>query len=198
MYYFTKRTLDIFIASFAIITLFPLIALISVVLMTTSGFPIFYLQERVGKDWKSFRIVKFRTMINNADKIGSISAHNDMRITKFGGFLRKFKLDELPQLFNVFMGDMSLVGPRPELLKYAECYSNEYSEILKIKPGITDYASIKFCNESIFLNDPFNNEKIYLNTILPQKISLYKKYLKEVNLNTDLKILFTTVKAIFK
>ncbi len=199
MYFFVKRILDILITLIGTILFFPLIIVISVIILFSSGYPIFFLQERVGKDWKIFKIIKFRTMLKNADKIGTnISSYNDSRITSFGRFLRKFKLDELPQIFNVLIGNMSLVGPRPELLKYVEYYADDYSEILKIKPGITDYASIEFKDESIFLNDSTNNEKIYLNKILPRKISLYKKYLREANLKTDLKIIFTTFKVIFR
>ena len=199
MYFFVKRILDILITLIGTILFFPLIIAISVIILISSGYPIFFLQERVGKDWRIFKIIKFRTMLKNADKMGiNISSFNDSRITAIGRFLRKFKLDELPQIFNVLIGNMSLVGPRPELLKYAEYYADDYSEILKIKPGITDYASIEFKDESILLNDSIDNEKIYLNKILPRKISLYKKYLKEVNLKTDLKIILTTFKVIFR
>ena len=199
MYFFVKRILDILITLIGTILFFPLIIAISVIILISSGYPIFFLQERVGKDWRIFKIIKFRTMLKNADKMGiNISSFNDSRITAIGRFLRKFKLDELPQIFNVLIGNMSLVGPRPELLKYAEYYADDYSEILKIKPGITDYASIEFKDESVLLNDSTDNEKIYLNKILPRKISLYKKYLKEVNLKTDLKIIFTTFKVIFR
>ncbi len=199
MYFFVKRILDILITSIGMILFFPVIIVISVIILISSGYPVFYLQERVGKDWKIFKIIKFRTMLKNADKTGiNLSSYNDSRITRIGKFLRKFKLDEIPQIFNVLMGNMSLVGPRPELLKYAEYYADDYSEILKMKPGITDYASIEFKDENILLNNINDNEKIYLNKILPEKISLYKKYLKEVNLKTDLKIIFTTFKVIFR
>ena len=138
-------------------------------------------------------------MVKNAEKMGmGISSYNDTRITSIGKILRKFKIDELPQIFNVFAGNMSLVGPRPELLKYAEYYADDYSEILKIKPGITDYASIEFKDESLLLNNSNDNEKVYLNKILPEKISLYKKYLKEANLKTDLKIIFSTFKVLIR
>ena len=199
MYFFVKRILDILITLIGSILFFPLIVVVSLIILFSSGYPVFFLQERVGKNWKMFKVIKFRTMIKNADKMGiNISSYNDLRITNFGKFLRRFKFDELPQIFNVLIGNMSLVGPRPELLKYAEFYANDYSEILKIKPGITDYASIEFNNESELLNDPDNNEKIYLNKILPQKISLYKKYLKEANLKTDLKIIFSTFKVLIR
>jgi lipopolysaccharide/colanic/teichoic acid biosynthesis glycosyltransferase len=199
MYFFVKRILDILITLIGTILFFPLIIAVSLIILLSSGYPVFFLQERVGKDWKIFKIIKFRTMVKNADKMGiGISSFNDSRITNIGKILRKLKIDELPQIFNVLIGNMSLVGPRPELLKYAEYYAEDYSEILKIKPGITDYASIEFKDENIFLNNSNDNEKIYLNKILPQKISLYKKYLKEANLKTDLKIIFSTFKVLIR
>ena len=199
MYFFVKRILDILITLIGTILFFPLIIAVSLIILLSSGYPVFFLQERVGKDWKIFKIIKFRTMVKNAEKMGmGISSYNDTRITSIGKILRKFKIDELPQFFNVLAGNMSLVGPRPELLKYAEYYADDYSEILKIKPGITDYASIEFKDESLLLNNSNDNEKIYLNKILPQKISLYKKYLKEANLKTDLKIIFSTFKVLIR
>ncbi len=199
MYFFVKRILDILITLIGIILFFPLIIAVSLIILLSSGYPVFFLQERVGKDWKIFKIIKFRTMVKNAEKMGmGISSYNDTRITSIGKILRKFKIDELPQIFNVFAGNMSLVGPRPELLKYAEYYADDYSEILKIKPGITDYASIEFKDESLLLNNSNDNEKVYLNKILPEKISLYKKYLKEANLKTDLKIIFSTFKVLIR
>ena len=199
MYFFIKRNLDILITFVSAVLFFPVIIVVSMVILVSSGYPVFFLQERVGKDWKSFKIIKFRTMVKNADKKGiGVSSHNDSRITSIGKFLRKFKIDEIPQIFNVLIGNMSLVGPRPELLKYAEYYMDDYSEILKIKPGITDYASLKFRNESELLKNTNDNEKFYINKILPEKIQLYKKYLKEANLKTDLRIIFSTFKALFR
>ena len=199
MYFFIKRNLDILITFVSAVLFFPVIIVVSMVILVSSGYPVFFLQERVGKDWKSFKIIKFRTMVKNADKKGiGVSSHNDSRITSIGKFLRKFKIDEIPQIFNVLMGNMSLVGPRPELLKYAEYYMDDYSEILKVKPGITDYASLKFRNESELLKNTNDNEKFYINKILPEKIQLYKKYLKEANLKTDLRIIFSTFKALFR
>ncbi|MFZ0456146.1 MAG: sugar transferase [Ignavibacteriaceae bacterium] len=199
MYFFIKRILDILITMIGIILFFPAIIAVSLIILISSGYPVFFLQERVGKDWKIFKIIKFRTMVKNAEKMGiGISSHEDSRVTGIGKFLRKFKIDELPQFFNVLLGDMSLVGPRPELLKYAEYYMEDYSEILKIKPGITDYASLEFRNESKLLKDSDNNEKIYLNKILPDKIQLYKRYLKEANLITDIKIIFSTFKVLIR
>jgi len=177
----------------------PILILISLGILISSGMPIFYLQERVGREWKKFNIIKFRTMVNHADEIGpGVSSEEDKRITGIGKFLRKYKLDELPQLFNVLYGEMSLIGPRPELPKYAEFYKDDYSKILTLKPGITDYASINFRNEAALLNGKSESESFYLTKILPEKIFLYKKYLQEVSLFTDLKILFSTFKVIFK
>jgi lipopolysaccharide/colanic/teichoic acid biosynthesis glycosyltransferase len=199
MYFFIKRLLDILISILALLILSPLLILISLGIIMSSGTPIFYFQERVGKDWKKFKIVKFRTMVNNADQIGlAVSSEDDTRVIGIGKLLRKHKLDELPQFFNVLLGQMSLIGPRPEILKYAEFYKDDYSKILTLKPGITDYASINFRNEAALLNGKSEGESFYLMKILPQKISLYKKYLQEVSLITDLKILFFTFKVFFK
>lgn len=199
MYFFVKRLLDILISLIVLLILSPILIIISLGIVISSGTPIFYLQERVGRGWKQFKIIKFRTMVNDADQIGpGVSSEDDTRITSLGNFLRKYKLDELPQFFNVFWGEMSLIGPRPELLKYAEFYKDDYSKILTLKPGITDYASINFRNEAKLLDGKSESESFYLMKILPEKIFLYKKYLQEVSLVTDLKILFSTFKVIFK
>lgn len=180
-----------------ILLLLPIFIIISAVVFFTSGWPVFFYQERIGKDWKPFRIIKFRTMVKNADKIGpGITLLCDERITPAGKFLRKYKLDELPQLINVIKGEMSLIGPRPELLRYINFYKDEYASILNIKPGITDYAAIKFRFEESLIGKN-NKEDSYINKILPSKIILYKKYLNEMCLYTDIKILLNTVKGIF-
>ena len=159
----------------------------------------FYLQKRVGKNWKEFRVIKFRTMIRNADKLDvNLSSSDDKRMTKIGKFLRKFKIDELPQFANVFIGNMSIVGPRPEVYKYATHFKNDYSTILSIKPGISDYASIVFRNEEHLLSNKIDKEEYYLNVILPEKIKLYKKYLNDISFFVDIKIIFATIKTIFK
>lgn len=197
MYFIVKRLLDILISIIAITLLLPLLVFISFTILITSGLPVFYLQERVGKDWIRFKIIKFRTMINNAEKIGpSISILNDERITFIGKYLRKSKLDELPQLINVLIGDMSLVGPRPELLRFVNCYPKEYCEILKIKPGISDYASIIFVNESKLLIESNDPESFYIKEVLPLKLDLCIKYLHEMSLVIDIKILFNTARGI--
>ena len=199
MYFFIKRLIDIFISLLAILILFPVLALISLGILISSGLPILYFQERVGKEWRKFQIIKFRTMVDDADQIGpGISSEDDLRITKIGKFLRKFKLDELPQFLNVLVGDMSLIGPRPELLRFAEFYRDDYSYILSVRPGITDYASVNFRHEAALMNGKADGESYYLKEILPQKIMLYKKYLKKISLTTDIQILFSTFKIMFK
>lgn len=199
MYFFIKRLIDIFISLLALLILFPFLALISLGILITSGLPILYVQERVGKEWRKFQIIKFRTMVDKADQVGpGISSEDDMRITQIGKFLRKYKLDELPQFLNVLIGDMSLIGPRPELARFAEFYRDDYSNILSVRPGITDYASVNFRHEAALMNGKVDGESYYLKEILPQKIILYKMYLKKVSLTTDIKILFSTFKIMFK
>jgi lipopolysaccharide/colanic/teichoic acid biosynthesis glycosyltransferase len=196
MYCYLKRIFDVLLSAMMIIILLPLFIITALLILITSGLPIFFYQERVGKDWKIFRIIKFRTMIKNAEKLGpGITAFSDERITPFGRILRNYKLDELPQLFNVLKGEMSIIGPRPELLKYIKFYLDDYASILNIKPGITDYAAIKFIDEENLIN--FNNkEESYINKILPSKIILYKKYINEMGFFTDMKILLNTVRGI--
>jgi len=160
-----------------------------------------YRQKRLGKDWKEITLYKFRTMNSKSPEDSpSCSPRNDQRITRVGGYLRKYKLDELPQLFNVLTGDMSFVGPRPELPKFVQYYSDIYKEILKIKPGITDLASIKFRDESSFLDcEAVDVEKVYLNKILPQKLEYSKIYLKKQGFFYDIGLIFKTIyTVIFK
>jgi len=196
MYYRLKRIFDVFVSTIAILLLFPLCLIISVTIFLTSGAPVFFYQERVGKDWQPFKMIKFRTMVKNADKTGfGITSTYDDRITPAGRFLRKYKLDELPQLFNVLKGEMSLIGPRPELIQYINFYKDDYSTILSIRPGMTDYAAIKFRDEESLI-DKSNKEESYINRILPSKIILYKKYLNEIGFLTDVKILLGTLKGI--
>lgn len=193
MYLIFKRIFDIIISLIALSILSIPLIFISIFIIIDTGYPIFFLQERIGLGWRQFKIIKFRTMIKNADKIGpGLSLINDKRVTSVGKILRRFKIDELPQLVNVLLGDMSLIGPRPELKKFAIHYHKEYTEILSIKPGITDFASLEFINESLLLDDKPETEKFYINEILPKKIFLCKKYLAEMNLLTDLKIIFKT------
>ncbi|MCX6149030.1 MAG: sugar transferase [Ignavibacteriales bacterium] len=199
MYNFLKRFIDLLFSSLALLALLPFFIVISAFIYLQSGRPIFYKQARVGRGWKSFKILKFRTMVNGAEKIGpKISCDNDKRITPIGKFLRKYKFDELPQLINVFKGDMSIVGPRPEVPKFVKLFSKEYSDILKVKPGLSDFASIKFSDEASMIAYTKNAEEIYKTKILPQKIVLYRQYLNEMSLLTDFKIIFATVKVLVR
>jgi len=198
-YIFSKRILDIFLSAAILAVASPVFFLISLAIFIGSGLPIFFLQERVGWDRKVFNIIKFRTMRITSNAKGLlISSNNDSRVTGIGKFLRKYKLDELPQFINVLKGEMSIVGPRPEVKKYADSFFVDYDQILSVKPGITDYASILYRNEAKLLDAVFDKEKYYLEKILPIKIQLNKKYIDEASLITDLKIIFITILAIFK
>src|SRR5690606_6409130 len=171
--------------------------LIALLILLDSRGGVFYKQQRVGLNKKNFLLYKFRTMHPNADKHGKITVGmNDNRITKLGLWLRKYKLDELPQLLNVFLGSMSLVGPRPEVPEFVELYSNDDCEIFKVKPGITDYASIAYANENEILGNTKDPIKTYKEVIMPAKLALNKKYINEAGLLTDLKIIFLTIKKI--
>lgn len=198
MYNSWKRVFDLFFSALALILLFPVIIIIMLFIELIDGGPVFYVQKRVGENWKSFNLLKFRTMVNNLNSSDlGITIKNDSRLTKTGKILRKFKLDELPQLINVMKGEMSLIGPRPELHRYAEHYKEEYTEILKVKPGISDYASIKFKNENDLLLSKVNADDIYINIIMPQKLLLNQIYIREQGFFTDLKIIFLTIKHLY-
>lgn len=189
-----KRWLDIAASLMGLILLSPCFVIIECCVKLSSKGPIFFIQKRIGQNFQPFQCYKFRTMIENADKIGlSITSQNDPRITPMGKFLRKTKLDELPQLLNVLKGDMSLVGPRPEMECYVTYAKKDYEEILKIKPGITDYAAIVFKDEEKILAQYQDKETAYKTKILPIKIKLYKKYLKSITLKTDLKLILKTL-----
>ncbi len=189
-----KRLFDIVCSLIGILILSPFLIIIILLVAITSGFPVFYLQTRVGKNNIDFKLFKFRTMKLNADKAGLLTVGGrDSRITSIGYYLRKFKLDELPQLFNVLFGSMSLVGPRPEVRKYVDMYNAEQKKVLSVKPGITDYASIDYINENELLAKSQNPEETYIKEIMPAKLSLNLKYISEAGLGTDLKIIFRTL-----
>lgn len=156
--------------------------------------PVFYRQQRVGRGFQPFRIFKFRTMVVDAPLRGGqiTSGHNDPRITRIGRFLRKWKLDELPQLFNVVQGDMSLVGPRPEVPRYVEMFRTEYTDILRVRPGITDLASIKYRDEASLLSLSNDPERTYVDEILPAKLALAREYVARASFGLDLRILVLT------
>ena len=195
----TKRLFDLISSSIGIILLLPFLIVISIIIKITSKGPVIYKQVRVGRNGKNFRIYKFRTMIVGADKSNQlITVGNDSRVTKFGKILRKFKLDEFPQLFNVLLGTMSIVGPRPEVPKYVDMYSENQKKVLLLKPGITDYASIEYRDESNILSKSSTPEVTYINEIMPRKIQLNMIYANKVSLFEDIKIIFMTIIKIFK
>ena len=193
-----KRIFDITLSLFGLIILLPFMLIIAILIKIDSKGPVFFKQIRVTKNGKEFKIFKYRTMRVGSDKYSQITVGKDGRITKIGSFLRKYKLDEIPQLINVLIGDMSLVGPRPEVPKYVALYTDEQKEILKVRAGITDYASIEFSDENDLLASEEESEKAYIEKIMPKKIELNKKYLSEISILTDIKIILLTIKKILK
>lgn len=194
-----KRIFDLLFTIPGVIVLSPLLLILYILVILDSKGGGFYLQKRVGKNNKDFSLFKFRTMKLGSDAKGLLTVGgNDSRITKVGIKLRKYKLDELPQLFNVINGTMSLVGPRPEVRKYVSLYNQEQLSILNIKPGITDYASLQFFSENELLAKSNNPEKTYINEILPEKLRLNLLYLKNRNIKTDFLIILKTISRIFK
>ena len=194
-----KRIFDISFSFAGILILLPFYMLIGLVIIIDSRGGIFYKQRRVGRGNKDFFILKYRTMYVNADKAGLLTVGaRDSRITRVGYFLRRYKLDELPQLFNVLTGDMSFVGPRPEVRKYVDMYTAEQLKVLQVKPGITDYASIEYSNENEILARSATPEQAYINEIMPHKLLLNLKYINEQGIFTDMKIIFRTIGKIWK
>lgn len=193
-----KRIFDITLSLFGLIILLPFMLIIAILIKIDSKGPVFFKQIRVTKNGKEFKIFKYRTMRVGSDKYSQITVGKDSRITKIGSFLRKYKLDEIPQLINVLIGDMSLVGPRPEVPKYVALYTDEQKEILKVRAGITDYASIEFSDENDLLASEEEPEKAYIEKIMPKKIELNKKYLSKISILTDIKIILLTIKKILK
>lgn len=193
-----KRIFDVIFSVLGLVILFPLLLWIAWRIRQEDPGPIFYRGIRVGLHGKVFRIFKFRTMVADADKIGpSSTANEDPRITRIGGFLRKYKLDELPQLFNVLLGQMSLVGPRPQVGWAVELYSPEERVILNVRPGITDYASLRFANEGDILKGSTDPDRTYLEKIHPLKIQLALEYISEQSFSVDLLIILKTLVSIF-
>lgn len=189
-----KRAFDIAAASAGLILFSPLMALAALLVKGDSRGPILFKQERMGKGFRPFRIYKFRTMSERAAGEGRlITAGQDPRITRVGRALRKTKVDELPQLINVLKGEMSLVGPRPEVPRYVELFKHDYEEILTIRPGITDLASLKYRDEAALLGNADNPEQEYLTRVLPDKISLGKEYIKRSSISFDLKLISKTL-----
>lgn len=194
-----KRLFDILSASVVLLLFSPLLLLIACIIQCGSKGGILYRQERIGKNGKIFRLYKFRTMRPNSDKGSLITiGGRDQRITKEGYFLRKYKLDELPQLINILKGEMSVVGPRPEVKKYVDLYTETQRKVLDVKPGLTDWASISYIDENEILGKSPNPEKTYIEEIMPAKLALNLKYIEEISLLTDLKIIFLTFFKIFR
>ncbi len=194
-----KRMIDIIISGVALLILWPFYLIIGFAIAVEDGFPVFYRADRGGYKNRSFRICKFRSMIKNADKIGGgTTALHDSRITKVGNFLRKTKLDEIPQLGQVFLGKMSLIGPRPELLKYVHQYSGEELDILQVRPGITDYSSVEFINLDEIVGGEANADEMYEKYVLPKKNKLRVKYAHTVSFIVDIKLLALTIWKVFE
>jgi lipopolysaccharide/colanic/teichoic acid biosynthesis glycosyltransferase len=189
-----KRACDIAVASIGLVLLSPLLLLLAVAIKVSSPGPVFYRGERIGRYGQPFRIFKFRSMVVDAEKLGgSSSGDDDPRITPIGRFMRKCKLDELPQLINVLLGDMSMVGPRPEVARFVAMYTPEERVILTIRPGITDWASLWNSDEGAILAGAEDPDQAYLELIRPTKIRLQLKYVEERSLGTDMRILVLTV-----
>ena len=195
---FVKRILDFILALIFAVVLAPIYLILALAVVIDTGFPVFYRAERGGYRDKPFRIFKFRSMVKNADQIGGgTTALNDSRITKVGNILRKTKLDEIPQLFNIIKGDMSFIGPRPELLRYTAQYEGEELLIHRVRPGITDYSSIEFINLDEIVGGE-NADEMYEKYVLKRKNELRVKYAKTVSFGTDTKLLFITVWDVLK
>lgn len=196
-----KRVFDFLCSLIGLLLLSPVFICIAILIKLDSKGPVFYRQVRVGKENKDFRIFKFRTMHVDADKLGLLTVGKDgrdPRITSVGYYLRKFKLDELAQLINVFVGDMSLVGPRPEVRKYVSLYTDEQMKVFKVRPGITDLASIEFRNENDILSKQENPDEYYTNVIMPHKLKINLDYIESRSLIKDFGVILKTIVAILK
>jgi len=190
----TKRLFDIAFSFVGLVILSPALILISILIKLDSRGPLLFKQTRVGLESKPFEIYKFRTMLHSRENLGLfLTVGNDIRVTKVGRFLRKYKFDEFPQLLNVFIGDMSFVGPRPQVPKYVALFGDIQELILSIRPGITDYASIAYKEESKILAQYEDPELAYINIILPEKLKLNLKYIEEISIMTDIKLIFMTI-----
>lgn len=195
---FFKRILDILISGTILAVIWPILLIVSIAIAVEDGFPVLYRARRGGYKGKEFRICKFRSMVKNADQVGGgTTALHDPRITRVGNFLRKTKLDEFPQFVQVFTGKMSLIGPRPELLQYTSQYKGQELDILKVRPGITDYSSIEFINLDEIVGGDDADAK-YEELVLPRKNALRVKYAHTVSLKTDAYLLWKTAESVLK
>ena len=196
-YRLSKRAIDVAASAAGLVLVSPLLAAAAVAVKLSSPGPVVFRQVRVGWRGRSFEILKLRTMRRGSDG-PSVTAGGDARVTRVGGFLRRYKLDELPQLWNVLVGDMSLVGPRPEVPRFVERFPEAYARILTIRPGITDFAALEYRDEESILAGAADPEAEYVNVVLPAKIALYRRYLEERSLSTDLRLLARTLAAIVR
>ena len=194
-----KRTFDILVAAIGLVLFAPLFLVIAILIKLDSNGPVLFRQVRIGRNFRAFEIYKFRTMVQKASQLGKpITYGNDSRITRAGRLLRKAKLDELPQLINVLKGDMSFVGPRPEVPQYVELFRRDYMEILTVRPGITDLASLKYRDEASLLGEAVNPEEEYVNHVLPDKIEMAKDYLQRSSFVFDLSVIVKTIFRVFE
>ena len=194
-----KRTFDLIVSSLGLLILSPLFLVLALWIKCDSPGPILYRQRRVGRGNKDFWLFKFRSMRVGADKAGLITiGGHDPRVTRSGYYIRKYKLDELPQLINVFCGNMSLVGPRPEVRKYVDLYTSEQLKVLQVRPGITDPASIRYRNENELLSQVSDPERYYRDVIMPDKLRINLEYITHASFKNDLQIIFHTFFAILK
>lgn len=191
------RLFDLLASFFGIVLLSPLFILTSLVILIDSGLPVLYLQERVGYMERKFRLIKFRSMTKGSEAGGLLTVGSrDARVTRVGYFLRRYKLDELPQLFNVLKGDMALVGPRPEVEKYVRLYSKDQKKVLEVRPGITDPASLEYINENEILANYPDPERAYTEQIMPRKLELNLRYLAGRNFLSDLRVILKTISGL--
>jgi lipopolysaccharide/colanic/teichoic acid biosynthesis glycosyltransferase len=194
-----KRMFDIVVAAVALVVLFPLLVLTALLIKLDSPGPIFFRQERIGRNFRPFGIYKFRTMVQEASAHGGlITVGEDRRITRVGRILRKTKVDEIPQLINILKGEMAIVGPRPEIRYYVELFRRDYEEILKVRPGLTDLASLKYQNETALLGKAANPEAEYMTRVLPEKIRLAKDYLHRSSFLFDVGLILKTLFKLFE
>jgi lipopolysaccharide/colanic/teichoic acid biosynthesis glycosyltransferase len=194
-----KRLFDILLSLPALLILLPFMLIISIWIIVDSRGGAFYRQQRVGRHNRNFSMLKFRSMHPGADRKGLLTVGGrDPRITRAGYFLRKAKLDELPQLFNILAGQMSIVGPRPEVRKYVDLYNEDQMKVLDVRPGLTDYASLEYINESEILSQHDDPEKAYIEVIMPAKLELNLKYIRERTMGKDVRIILQTLGGMFK
>lgn len=196
---FLKRAFDIFVSLVLLLLIWPVLLILAIIIKLDSPGPVFFRQERVTQYGRRFRIFKFRTMVNNADKMGSlVTTKNDSRVTKVGSVIRKTRIDELPQLFNIFLGDMTLVGTRPEVVKYVDRYTDEMRATLLLPAGVTSEASICYKDEEKLLENAENADDTYVNDILPEKMKYNLAAIEKFSFVSDIKTMFRTVIAVLK